>query len=36
LTGDYDRFAPDVARGYRALGLPASVDLDRVAREELR
>lgn len=35
-TGDYDRFAPDVARGYRALGLPASVDLDTVAREELR
>jgi hypothetical protein len=22
-TGDYDRFAPDVARGYRALGLAA-------------
>lgn len=35
-TGDYDRFAPAVARGYRALGLPASVDLDTVAREELR
>ena len=35
-TGDYDRFAPDVARGYRALGLPASVDLDTVAHEELR
>jgi hypothetical protein len=35
-TGDYDRFAPDVARGYRALGLPASVDLGTVAREELR
>jgi len=35
-TGDYDRFAPDVARGYRALGLPGSVDLDTVAREELR
>ena len=34
--GDYDRFAPDVARGYRAMGLPASVDLDTVAREELR
>lgn len=35
-TGDYDRFAPDVARGYRALDLPDSVDLDSVAREELR
>jgi hypothetical protein len=35
-TADYERFAPDVARGYRALGLPASVDLDTVAREELR
>ncbi len=35
-TGDYERFAPDVARGYRALGLPESVDLDTVAREELR
>ncbi len=35
-TGDYDRFAPDVARGYRALGLPTSVDLETVAHEELR
>ena len=35
-SGDYDRFAPDVARGYRAMGLPASVDLDTVAHEELR
>jgi len=35
-TGDYDRFAPDIARGYRALGLPPTVDLDTVAREELR
>ena len=35
-TGDYERFAPDVARGYRALGLPESVDIDTVAREELR
>ena len=34
-TGDYERFAPDVARGYQALGLPASVDIDTVAREEL-
>ena len=35
-TGDYDRFAPDIARGYRALGLPPSVDLETVAHEELR
>ena len=35
-SAEYDRFAPDVARGYRALGLPASVDLDTVAHEELR
>jgi hypothetical protein len=35
-TGDYERFAPDVARGYRALGLPATVDIETVAREELR
>ena len=35
-TDDYERFAPDVARGYRALGLPESVDMDTVAREELR
>ncbi len=35
-TGDYERFAADVARGYRLLRLPADVDLDTVAREELR
>jgi hypothetical protein len=35
-TGDYERFAPDIVRGYRALGAPASVDLETVAREELR
>jgi hypothetical protein len=35
-TGDYDRFAPDIARGYRLLGLPKTVDLDEVARWELR
>jgi hypothetical protein len=35
-SGDYERFAPDVARGYQALGLPASVDVSTVAREELR
>jgi hypothetical protein len=35
-TGDYDRFAPDIARGYRLLRLPADVDADEVARRELR
>ena len=35
-SGDYDRFAPDIARGYRALQLPADVDAREVARRELR
>ena len=35
-TGDYERYAPDVARGYRLLGIPAGIDVDTVAREELR
>jgi hypothetical protein len=35
-TGDYERFAPDVARGYRLLGLPSHVDAEEVARRELR
>ena len=35
-TGDYNRFAPAIARGYRLLGLPASVDAEEVARRELR
>lgn len=35
-TGDYERFAPDIARGYRALGLPDHVDVEAVARHELR
>ncbi len=35
-TGDYERFAPDVARGYRMVGLPTTVDVEAVAREELR
>jgi hypothetical protein len=35
-TGDYDRFAPDIARGYRLLGLPSEVDAEEVARRELR
>lgn len=34
--GDYDRFAPDIGRAYRLLGLPADVDADEVARRELR
>ena len=34
--GEYDRFAPDIARGYRLLGLPAVVDAEEVARRELR
>lgn len=33
--GDYERFAPDVARGYRLLGLPHHVDAEEVARREL-
>lgn len=35
-TGDYERFAPEIARGYRWLGLPETVDVDEVARRELR
>ena len=35
-TGDYERFAPDIAHGYRLLGLPANVDAEEVARRELR
>jgi len=35
-TGDYDRFAPDIARGYRLIGLPRDVDAVEVARRELR
>jgi hypothetical protein len=33
---DYDRFAPDIGRGYRLLGLPNDVDALEVARRELR
>ena len=33
---DYERFAPDIARAYRRLGLPAHVDAEEVARRELR
>jgi hypothetical protein len=35
-TGDYDRFAPDIARGYRLLRLGKGVDLAEVAHWELR
>jgi len=35
-TGDYERYAPDIGRGYRMLGLPDHVDVDAVARQELR
>jgi hypothetical protein len=35
-TTGYERFAPDIARGYRLLGLPSDVDAEEVARRELR
>jgi hypothetical protein len=35
-SGDYDRFLPDVVRGYRTLGVPVTVDVEEVARRELR
>jgi hypothetical protein len=35
-TGDYERFAPDVVRAYRLMGLPEDVDVEAVARYELR
>jgi hypothetical protein len=35
-TGDYERFAPDIVRAYRMLGLPEHVDVEAVARHELR
>ena len=35
-TGDYERFARDIGRAYRVLGLPSSVDAEAVARHELR
>jgi len=34
--GDYERFAPDIVRAYRWLGLRGDVDADEVARRELR
>jgi len=33
---DYERFAPDIGRAYRMLGLPSTVDAEAVARHELR
>jgi hypothetical protein len=35
-SGNYDRYAADIARGYRILRLPANVDAEEVARRELR
>lgn len=35
-SGAYERFAPDIVRGYRTLGLPDHVDVEAVARHELR
>jgi len=35
-SGDYERFAPDIGRAYRLLGLPGHVDAEAVARHELR
>jgi hypothetical protein len=35
-SGDYERFAPDIGHGYRTLGLPDHVDVEAVARHELR
>jgi hypothetical protein len=35
-TGDYERFAPDIVAAYRLLGLPDHVDIEAVARHELR
>jgi hypothetical protein len=35
-SGDYERYAPDIGRGYRALRLPDHVDVEAVARHELR
>jgi hypothetical protein len=34
-SGHYERFAPDIVRGYRALGMPRHVDVAAVARHEL-
>jgi hypothetical protein len=34
--GEYERFAPDIGRGYRTVRLPDEVDAMEVARRELR
>jgi hypothetical protein len=35
-TGDYERFAADIGRAYRMLKLPEHIDVEAVARHELR
>ena len=35
-SGEYERFAGDVGRAYRTLGLPDHVDVEAVSRHELR
>lgn len=35
-AGDYERFAPDIVRGYRVLGIPDDGNLAEVAHWELR
>jgi hypothetical protein len=35
-SGDYGRFSADIGRAYRMLGLPEHVDVEAVARHELR
>jgi hypothetical protein len=35
-SGDYTRFGPTIARAYRILGLPSDVNVEEVARWELR
>jgi hypothetical protein len=35
-TGDYERYAADIVRAYRMLGLPDHIDVEAVARNELR
>jgi len=35
-SGEYERFEAPIARGYRWLGLPPDLDVDEVARRELR
>jgi hypothetical protein len=35
-TGDYERFEPDIVKGYQILRLPRGVDAAEVARRELR